>query len=328
VCFAVIYDRVPIGIEAILIDWGVIDERFASKLQKLCMKYRGILDCLDAEGVAPKSHLKNFISSRIKENVYEVLKWDRGECRFIEEELDERKEVVVPLNTENLILEGARRIDEWSNIKSKVPSAHSVFRLCSPQEGEQRLNLKPREWEILSLIDGNRSVKEINDAVGGELFTTSKLVYGLVVMGVIELVEKSEAGAEGSAGEEKLEELLERGRECYDRLNLEDAVIQYEKALQIDPDCFEALRMLGELYYKLDRLSEALIYLEKARELRPDNQKAMFIKGYIHAHRGEVAEAIREWEELLEKAKNPKLIHLVRRRINLARRWEKVLEEY
>jgi len=326
VCFATIFDRVPKSLETILIGWGVIDERFASRLSNLVRKYKGLLECFDAEGVAPRSHLESFIASRITESVYEILKWDRGECRFIEEEIDERKEILVPLNTENLILEGARRIDEWSNIKSKVPSAHSVFRL-SPGEGEQRLNLKPKEWEILSLIDGNRSVKEINDAVGGELFTTSKLVYGLVVMGVIELVEQGE-GDDRSFAEDKLEELIERGKEYYDRLNLEEAGIQFEKALQIDPECFEALRMLGEIYYKLDRFSEALIYLEKARKLRPDNQKAMFIKGYLHAHRGEVEDAIKEWEELLEKTSNPKLVNLVRKRIRVARQWQKVLSEY
>ena len=86
--------------------------------------------------------------------------------------------------------------------------------------------------------------------------------------------------------------------------------------------------MLGEIYYKTDKMSESLIYLTKARLLRPENQKAMFIKGYLHARLGEVSKAIAEWEELKEKSKNQHIIELVAKKLELAREWDKVLQEY
>jgi hypothetical protein len=328
ICFAVIHDHSPKSIESLLVEWGVIDEPALSCIEKSLRNYGSLLDCLDGEGLVSKTHLESFISSRLREFVYEVFKWDQGECRFIEEELDERREILVPMNTENLILEGARRIDEWSNIKSKVPSRHSVFRFCSENEGDQRLNLKPREWEILSLVEGKHSVNEINNAVGGDLFSTSKLIYGLVIMGVIELVGNDQDDDSGTNSEERLQGLVRKGMEYYSRLNLEKAVEKFEAAVKIDNECFEALRMLGEIYYKMDKLSEALIYLRKARSSNPDNQKTIFIKGYCHARMGEVNLAIKEWQELREKAKNPKIVELVKRRISAAREWEKVLQEY
>lgn len=329
VCFASVHDRVPKAIETLLVEWGVVDDASLGRIEKNRRKYPTLIDCLEGEGVSSRSHLENFIANCVRDSVYEIFKWDRGECRFIEEDIDERNEIAVPLNTENLILEGARRIDEWANISGKVPSRHSVFRLSDGGNQGQQLNLKPREWEILSLIDGTRSVKEVNDAVGGDLFTTSKLIYGLVVMGVIELVGGEDgSGTQGASKEPQLEELLSTGREFYKHLNLESAATQFEKALAIDPECFEALRMLGEIYYKMDRLSEALVYLGKARQINPENQKAMFIKGYLHARLGEVSKAIAEWEELREKARNPRIVDLVARKIELAREWEKVLEEY
>lgn len=327
--FAAIHDRVPKEIEVLLVEWGVVDDASLGRIEKNRRKYASLIECLEGEGIASRSHIENFIANCVRENVYEVLKWDRGECRFIEEEIDERREVLVPLNTENLILEGARRIDEWSNIGNKVPSRHSVFALSADSGQGQQLNLKPREWEILALIDGKRSVKEVNDAVSGDLFTTSKLIYGLVVMGVIALAGGEEAaGGAGPEKEARLEDLLREGRALYGRLNLESAATQFEKALAIDPECFEALRMLGEIYYKTDRLSEALVYLAKARALNPENQKAMFIKGYLHARMGEVAKAIAEWEELKEKTANPQIVDLVTKKVSLAREWEKVLQEY
>ena len=328
VCFAVMHDRVPKTVETLLVEWGVIDDGSIVRIEKALRRYPNLIDCLEGEGIAPRGHLENFLANCIRECVYEIFKWDRGECRFIEEEIDERREIVVPLNTENLILEGARRIDEWSNISGKVPSRHSIFKLSGENQQGQRLNLKPREWEILSLIDGTRSVKEVNDAAGGDLFSTSKLIYGLVVMDVIELVQGDTTTASGADTENRLEDLLRSGREYYGRLNLESAAAQFEKALQIDPECFDALRMLGEIYYKMDKMSEALIYLTKARLLNPDNQKAMFIKGYLHARLGEVSKAVAEWEELKEKSTNPQIIDLVTKKLELAREWDKVLQEY
>lgn len=328
VCFAAIYDRVPKSISALLVEWGVLDESSSRRIEQAIKKYHNLLDCLDGERLISRNHMENFLASRVRESVYEIFKWDGGEYSFIEERLDRKREVLIALNTENLILEGARRIDEWSNIKSKVPSEHSVFHICSESQDNQGMNLKPKEWEILSLIDGRRSVVEVNEAVGEDLFSTSKLIYGLVVMGVIELVEGEQGAGSGSDVERRVQELVRSGREFYDNLNLEKAAAEFEKAVQIDTECFEALRMLGEIYYKLDRLSEALVYLRKARAIKPENQKTMFIKGYLHARLGEVEQAIEEWEELREKTKSPKIIELVRKRLAVAREWEKVLQEY
>lgn len=328
VCLASVHDRSPKLIENLLEEWGVVDESLMPDIDKALRNYKGLIDCLEGEGISSKTHLESFFAARIRECVYDIFKWENGDCRFIEEELDRKREVLVRLNTENIIMEGARRIDEWSNIKNKVPSRHSVFKLCPGNEEHQKLNLKPKEWEILSLIDGHRSVHEINNMVGEELFTTSKLIYGLVVMGVIELTEDDAEVQAGINNEERIDELVRKGRSYYSRLNLEKAAVEFEKALQVDPECFEALRMLGEIYYKLDRLSEALVYLRKARAQRPQNQKTLFIKGYLHARLGEVDQAINEWEHLREKARNPKIIELVKRRIAVAKDWEKVLQEY
>ena len=328
VVLASIYEKTPKSIEELLSEWGVLDIESSSKILKKMKKYDTLIDAIDGEGITPKKHAEHFIASRVRDTVFEILKWDAGEYRFDEEKLIEKTEVLVALNTENLILEGARRIDEWSNIRSKVPSKHAVFRFCTENQEDHQLNLKPKEWEILSLIDGQRTVKEVTEAVSGDLFTTSKLIYGLVVMDIIEPLDPEDESELQPGNEQKLGELLKSGRGCYNKLNLEKAAHEFEKALKIDSECFEALRMLGEIHYKLDNLSEALVHLTKAREIDPENEKAMFIKGYLHAHLGEISLAIGEWEELGEKTQNPQIADVVRKRVETAREWEKVLQEY
>jgi hypothetical protein len=328
VCFASIYQNAPKSIEEQLAEWGVLDVESSAKLSKKMKKYGNLIDAIDGEGITPRDHIEHFLANRVRETVFEIFKWDAGEYRFDEEKVNEKSEVLVPLNTENLILEGARRIDEWSNIRNKVPSKHSVFRFCTENKEDHQLNLKPKEWEILSLIDGKRTVKEVTEAVGGDLFTTSKLIYGLVVMDIIELVGADEETDVQPGNEQKLGELLKSGRDSYNKLNLDKAAEEFQKALKIDPDSFEALRMLGEIHYKLDNLAEALTYLSRARDLSPDNEKAMFIKGYLHAHLGEISLAISEWQELGDKTKNQQIAEVVRKRIEVAREWERILQEY
>jgi len=316
-----------------LIAWGVLDEYTADRVAAAVDNYPSLIDCLDGEGIASKKRIEKHLTSCIEECVYQVFKWSDGVCRFLEDEFDERQEVLIPLNTEHLILEGARRIDESSNIEAKVPSRHSVFQFCSGDEGAQQLSLKAREWEVLSLIDSKRSVQEVNNAVGGDLFTTSKLIYSLVVMNVIELAnpssgEVSISGVNLEAEEQNVKDYLERGISLLRKRALNDAAIEFEKAIQFDPDCFEAMRMLGEIYYKTGKLGEALIYLRRARAKKPNNQKTMFLKGYVHARLGEVPQAINEWEELKSKTSDPKIVELVLRRITVAREWNSILLEY
>ena len=201
--FASTYERVPKTTISLLLEWGVFGPDAVKRLENTLFKYESLVACLAGERIASVPYVENIVSSRTQEVIYDLFKWVKGTCRFTEAgRFDETVDIIVPLNTENLILEGARRIDEWENITAKVPSPHSVFRICAAGDDGQRLNLNPKEWEILSLIDGNCSVSEAAESVSCDLFTTSKLIYGLVVMSVIELVDRE-------SREEDVEEELE-----------------------------------------------------------------------------------------------------------------------
>ena len=61
------------------------------------------------------------------------------------------------ISTESLLMEGARRIDEWSRIADKVPHL-SVVPMLAPVGGRPArrvLDLLPHEWEVLTMIDGD-----------------------------------------------------------------------------------------------------------------------------------------------------------------------------
>ena len=90
------------------------------------------------------------------------MRWDEGEFDFeaMPEVADE--DIGLSVSIENVIMEGSRRLEEWTRIKKKIPSMDVVFKMATaPGEGTFEISLKPIEWNLLLLVDGTRSVAEL-----------------------------------------------------------------------------------------------------------------------------------------------------------------------
>jgi len=129
------------------------------------------------------------VRQQIETTVYDLMSWNEGKFSFEEraiEDIPSNARVTVP--TESLLMEGARRVDEWSRIASKVPDVAVVPVLSKlPDEHETKLDLLPHEWEVLTMIDGQRDLQAISKSLGRAEFDIAKIVYGLVTIGVVEI---------------------------------------------------------------------------------------------------------------------------------------------
>jgi hypothetical protein len=126
---------------------------------------------------------------QIETTVFELMSWREGFFSFEERALaDIPGGQQVKVTTESLLMEGARRIDEWSRIQDKVPSL-AVIPVLAPisDDHETQLDLLPHEWEVLTMIDGQRDLREISAALRRADFEVAKIAYGLVTTGVIEI---------------------------------------------------------------------------------------------------------------------------------------------
>lgn len=86
-------------------------------------------------------------------------------------------------------MEGARRIDEWSRMADKIPDARVTPRLAPLDDGpESFIDLLPREWEVLSVIDGERNLHEIAKRLVLAEFEVAKIIYGMLSTGLIEII--------------------------------------------------------------------------------------------------------------------------------------------
>ncbi len=121
-----------------------------------------------------------------EEAVYAVALWDHGEFRF--EQGVESGTVTIQRSNTNLLMEAARRTDEWKVLLKKVPSTRLIPVLL-PLSTTTSVSLMPAEWEIVRWSDGRRNIEEIAAAVGRARFEVCSTIYGLVTSGVIALEE-------------------------------------------------------------------------------------------------------------------------------------------
>jgi len=129
-----------------------------------------------------------------EEAVYTLAIWSQGDFKF-EPGTGTELRTISKSNT-NLLMEAARRLDEWRVLSKKIPSVDMVPEFVVQENREGQINLNTSEWMILSKIDGHRSIKTIAATGRLSVFDVSKILYGLIATGLIRL---REAGPEAAA---------------------------------------------------------------------------------------------------------------------------------
>jgi hypothetical protein len=127
-----------------------------------------------------------------EEAVYALAMWRQGEFKF---EVGEKtpRQTIQKSNT-SLLMEAARRLDEWRVLSKKIPSVDLVPEFVILESREGQINLNTMEWLLLSKIDGRRRLRAIATATGLSAFDAAKVLYGLVATGLIRLKEPSGVG--------------------------------------------------------------------------------------------------------------------------------------
>jgi hypothetical protein len=121
--------------------------------------------------------------------VYALAIWNKGEFKF-ELGVQTEARTVTKSNT-NLLMEAARRLDEWRVLQKKIPSVDMIPEFVILEGREGQINLNTAEWLILSKIDGRRSLKQVAAASHLTVFEAAKMLYGLVSGGLIRLKDPS-----------------------------------------------------------------------------------------------------------------------------------------
>lgn len=121
--------------------------------------------------------------------VYGLLTWAEGPFRFDDNILPGRERILVPIDLENVIIEGSRRIKEAEKLAEFLPNLDFALRFPeNPKEKFKGINLSVEEWRVVSFVQPKNSIRQIAKANNMSDMEIRRIVYGLEQAGLVELV--------------------------------------------------------------------------------------------------------------------------------------------
>ena len=252
---------------------------------------RRIGEILVACGAITERELRLLVRVHIDDVVFTMLGWSEG--YFIFEECPPEsipRETDLRISVEHLLLEGARRIDEWSRIQSRIAHLGVVPRLAPPISDEPgSLSLLPFEWRVLAAADGERDVQAIALSLGEPEFDVARALFGLASAGVIGLRDPALETAR-AAPREDAEALLREG---------EAARAVAQAALETFPEDSRAHLLAGAILLAERCFGDAERALREAVRLDPGGAKPLRLLSWALLGAGRLEEAVHGFEAWL-----------------------------
>jgi hypothetical protein len=125
--------------------------------------------------------------------------WSQGTFSFKPGE--ESDQTTIHMSNANLMMEAARRLDEWRVLSRKIPSLDLVPYFTSREHAADQVTLSPQEWILVTRIDGEKTIEEIASELKWAPFDVSKLLFGMITSGLVALARPGEAGEAGQRWE-------------------------------------------------------------------------------------------------------------------------------
>ncbi|MGH7689467.1 MAG: DUF4388 domain-containing protein [Gemmatimonadaceae bacterium] len=257
---------------------------------------RRIGELLVEMGFLSRDALRQHIREQIEEAVYFLFTWNQGSFNFEADVQPDEQEFLVSINPESLLLEGARRVDEWTLVEKKIPTFDIVFEVDRPRIQGNDLGLTPDQQGLLDLVDGRRDVQQIIDASGMGEFEVGKVLYGLATTGFLHRIGTSKAG-DPQVSEARVQEHFNLGVAFYKTGMFDEAMREFRRVMDLKPDDPSAGFFLGLVQLRQERWSDALAMFEEAAA-RPGASAAVYHNlAYALEQLGHLSEAQRALHE-------------------------------
>ena len=169
----------------ILVKSGLItDEQLQGAIDRQAhQRTKRLGELLVDMGALLRPDLERYMRVQIEEAVYYLFTWSSGTFSFESDVRPDEQDFIVRISPESLLLEGARRVDEWSLIEKKVPSFDLIFVVEHGRLSQSDVTLTPEQQRIVPLLDGGRDVARVIEDSGLLEFEVGKALYGLIAAG-------------------------------------------------------------------------------------------------------------------------------------------------
>jgi tetratricopeptide (TPR) repeat protein len=252
-------------------------------------------------GIITKEQLNAQIRIQIEEAVYFLFTWAEGSFNFEGDILPEQQDFLVSINPESLLLEGARRVDEWSLIEKKIPSFDMIFEVDRRRLDGSGAQLTAEQTTIIALIDGQRDVTRIIEDSGLVEFEVGKALYGLATAGFLHRVGRSKTPDSTQATEARVEEHRNLGIAFYKTGMLDEASREFKRVTELRPSDLRARFYLGLSHLRMGKNDVAVADFEQASHARSATAAVFHNLAYALERLGETAKAREALAEALRR---------------------------
>jgi hypothetical protein len=168
----------------ILVKKGVIrDEDLRAALEEQRASGVKMGDILLKKGLVKNEDMRDTLVSQMTETVVQLFSWKEGTYEFQVKQVAMSQDIPLILDTQHLLMEGLRVLDEWSLVEGKI-TLDTVF----GKTGTTADSLTDVEESLLKFIDGENDVSIIIDLSGVDDFEASKVLVSLMERDIIEPV--------------------------------------------------------------------------------------------------------------------------------------------
>ena len=122
--------------------------------------------------------------------IYRLFAWVEGDFRFEPTLAAAQDRITVPVDLENVIMEGSRRLKEFERLQDELPNLDMALRFTDrPDTRLRNISLSVEEWRVVSFINPRNSIKQIAQFNNMSDFQIRKIVYGMLQAGLVELIQ-------------------------------------------------------------------------------------------------------------------------------------------
>jgi tetratricopeptide (TPR) repeat protein len=251
---------------------------------------------LEESWITP-TQFEQYLRIQTEEAVYTLFTWSQGSFFFEVDQPPPEQELELSLNPESLLLEGARRVDEWSLIEKKIPSLDLLFEVERGRIDAAEVELTPEQERILPLLDGTRTVQDLVDQTGLGEFELGKALYGLLQAGFAHRVGQRLVEEAGRAQQARIPEYRNLGVAFYRTGLLEDATREFRRVLELQPNDLLSRFYLALVAVREGRDREALQGFKVLVEENGSSYAAFVNLAFVLKRLGHTKEALLALEQ-------------------------------
>jgi tetratricopeptide (TPR) repeat protein len=262
---------------------------------------RRLGELLVEQGALSPQELHRAIRVQIEEAVYHLFTWKQGTFNFEADAAPDYQDFLVSINPESLLLEGARRVDEWGLVEKKIQSFDIVFELDREKVRETDVELTTEQRAVLELVDGSRDVQEIVEASGLVEFEVGKALYGLLNAGFIHRIGKSAGAVAPAFSESRVDEHRNLGVAFFKTGMFEEALREFRRVLDLRSSDMHARFHVGLVLARQRKWAEAAAAFTDASRQAGAKPAVFHNLGFALERQGRYAEAQAALEEAVRR---------------------------